>query len=240
MSMGLSIYHQFPLTKKMVVLVMVLCLCACSGPEEKNKEPERRPLLAQSDENASALKRQNETGDSITKERLALSEKYFASGYSKYQDFQFRAARVDLEKAVQANPESIKARYLLQMARLLLGEGECSVGGANSLDIKKERDLRLQDERIELKRDFEDGETLMAAKAYEGALLKFEEVLERIKWSPYNIDYESLEDRARKHIIEIRSLLRESSASAEPDSDLEDGTVEPNEKPRTHRAAKEQ
>lgn len=240
MSIGLSNYLQLPINKNVVVLVMVLFLCACSGPEEKNKEPERRPLLAQSNENDSPLKRQDETRDSLTKERLALSEKHFASGHSKYQNFQFKEARIDLEKAVQANPDSTKARYLLQMAKLLLDEGGGCLKGASSSEIMKEPSLWLQNERIELKRDFDDGETLMAAKAYEGALLKFEEVLERIKWSPYNIDYESIEDRARKHIIEIRSVLREISSSAAPDSDLKDGIVDPNEKPRPHRAEKEQ
>lgn len=67
---------------------------------------------------------------------------------------------------------------------------------------------RLQQECIELQRLFDAGSAMASKKDYEGAILKFEQVLERIKWSPYNIDFGGLEEKARKQIIESRKLKR--------------------------------
>lgn len=141
-------------------------------------------------------------------EKIALSEHYTRVGQKFYEQFRFREAKANLEKAVQANPDNTKARYLLQMSGLLLGDNKDSLK-SSAERLKDEREVRLQQERIELRRLYDSGDALFKETKYDLAIRKFEQVLERIKWSPYNIDSEGLEDNARKQIIEARSLKRE-------------------------------
>ncbi|MDF1667248.1 MAG: hypothetical protein P1V97_36220, partial [Planctomycetota bacterium] len=141
-------------------------------------------------------------------EKIALSEHYTRVGQKFYEQFRFREAKANLEKAVGANPDNTKARYLLQMAGLLLGDNRDSFK-SSAERLKDERDVRLQQERIELRRLFDSGSSLYDESKFDLAIRKFEQVLERIKWSPYNIDSEDLEGNARKKIIEARSLKRE-------------------------------
>lgn len=136
--------------------------------------------------------------------QMALSTEYTVAGYKYYEKFQFREAQAQLVKAVQANPDNTKARYLLQMTDLLLGENQTF---RKSSDLVDQGHKTLQQQRTKLKGLFDRGEKLFKEEKYERAIHKYKQVLERVKWSPYNIDSEGLEDLARKKHIEARSLM---------------------------------
>ena len=45
----------------------------------------------------------------------------------------------------------------------------------------------------DLKRLYKDGEDLFNAQEYDRAIIRFEQVLEKIRWFPYQIDSENFE-----------------------------------------------
>ena len=145
--------------------------------------------------------------DLRTQERIALSMHYTKTGQRHYENYRYREAREDLQKAVELDPDNANAKQLLEMSGLILGERrESLASSANRL--ANERQVRLQQERIELRRLYKAGLKLQEAKDYSGAIRKFEQVLERIKWSPLTIDTDGLENKARANLIKGRSLSR--------------------------------
>lgn len=140
--------------------------------------------------------------------QMALSERHYGFGRIYYEEFKFEEAKSSLEKSLAADPENTKARYLLQLANFLLGESSESYRICGD-SLREERSARLRLERFELRMLYERGSALFKDKKFDMAIRKLEQVLERIKWSPYNTDNDGLEDRARKQIIEARQGIRE-------------------------------
>lgn len=202
-------------------VAITLVLTGCSGPDTRQSESGNNSAIDLSDESSesdstslsrnapSSQQSTNSPKDLRTQEQIAISEHYCKTGQQHYENFRFREAKENLEIAVQANPDNTKARYLLQMAGLLLGEDKPTFQ-VTANKLADEREVRLQQEKIELRRLYDAGVKLQLAKNYDGAIKKFEQVLERIKWSPYNIDSGDFEDNARKQIIEMRSLKRDA------------------------------
>lgn len=141
-------------------------------------------------------------------ERMALSNHYTKVGENFYRQGRYQDASDNLRKAVKANPDNTKARLLLQISEVLLGKrpGELAVSAEL---LGSEREVRIQQSKIELKRLFDQGTELASEKEYERAIRKLEQVLERIKWSKYKIDDGDVETRARDLIVKYRVLKRE-------------------------------
>lgn len=198
-------------------LASLLGLCACSGPEKREQGPEeKQEQVASTNELESAgsdpKTPQREASarprpDLRTQERLALSAHYTKTGEEKYRALRYREAREDFGKALQANPDNEKARRLYEMSGTFTHETREQFH-SSAERLKNERAVRIQQARIEIRRLYEAGLKLQKAKKYDLAIRNFEQVLERIRWNPYDIDSGAFEDKARRQLILSRSERR--------------------------------
>lgn len=130
-------------------------------------------------------------------------DEMIAEGQKLYQELRFREARDTFLEAVAADPDNTKARYLLQMSELLLGCGGTQSSSCGLL-LKETRHASLKDEKIELKSLYEKAEEQLLGEP-ESAVKLYELILEKIRWSPYNIDEEGFEDRAKARLRVLKA-----------------------------------
>lgn len=145
------------------------------------------------------------------------AEAAYEQGKKLYESFRFREARGKLRDALQADPEHVKARYLLQMTELLMGCGGTESSSCGLL-LKETRFAMLKDEKLELKSLYEKAEEQLLREP-ESAEKLYELILEKIRWSPYNIDEEGLEDRAkaRLRVLKAEPLFLGEIVHGEPE-----------------------
>lgn len=186
------------------------CLTVGQGPAPAPKVPELRARAAVDpkapEPEGEAWTRAIPSPRLRAQEKSALSEHLYRAGKALYEKFQYQEAADNFRKAVEVNPDNLKAQYLLEMSRVLLGEtGTCSPRSTAIGCFTSRRPLRS------IREVFEEGEAQLADGELERARESFERVLERIRWSVDEADEEEgeeFEERARSQIIEIRIRLR--------------------------------
>ncbi len=140
-------------------------------------------------------------------ERAALSRHYFEIGKRFYEQFDYAKAAENFQKAVDATPNDGTVRHYLLMAQLLAGNRQAEFKTVAEV-LAQEKNVSIQQEREALARLYDEGKAHMEAGQYDRAIVRFEQVLEKVRWFPYPIDTGGYEDSARKFIVEARSLQR--------------------------------
>jgi Flp pilus assembly secretin CpaC/tetratricopeptide (TPR) repeat protein len=142
------------------------------------------------------------------KEARALAGHYYSTGMRAYEDFDYRKAVENFERALDATPNDPQVRHMLMQAQLLAGDRIAEFSTVAEM-LNDERQVRVELHAVELKRLYSQGEQLYDAQEYERAITRFEMVLEKIRWFPYKVDTGDYEESARRYIVQSRRLLRE-------------------------------
>ena len=167
--------------------------CPCQSQLELSSPPARLAVLGQTLEVSAEGEKSNQEEAEVAYEQ----------GKKLYENFRFREARDKLLEAVAADPEHIEARYLLQMAELLLGCGGTQISSCGLL-LEETRLALLKDEKLELELMFIKAEDQLLREP-ESAVKLYELILEKIRWSPYKIDEEGFEDRAKARLRVLKA-----------------------------------
>ncbi|HBP23669.1 MAG TPA: hypothetical protein DEA08_38565 [Planctomycetes bacterium] len=141
-------------------------------------------------------------------EREALARHYFEVGKRHYDLFEYQEAAENFRKAYDAKPNDAEILHYKMMAELLAGERQAEFKAIAEV-LRQEKEVSIQQEKEDLKRLYKDGEDLFNAQEYDRAIIRFEQVLEKIRWFPYQIDSENFEENARTYIVRARRLQRE-------------------------------
>ena len=145
-------------------------------------------------------------------EREALARHYFETGKRYYDAFDYPKAVENFARAAEAAPNDPEIRNYLLMARLLSGQHEAKFETITEV-LGREKEVSIQQEQEQLKRLYDEGQALMEAGQFDKATLRFEQVLEKIRWFPYKIDTQGYEESARAFIVRARRQQRERQIS---------------------------
>ncbi len=140
-------------------------------------------------------------------ERAALARHYFEIGKRFYEQFDYEKAAENFARAREATPNDATIRHYELMAQLLAGNRQAEFKTIAEV-ISNERKVAVEQEREDLQRLFAEGKQLKDAGQFDRAIVRFEQVLEKIRWFPYPIDNGTVEEEARRLIVEARGEQR--------------------------------
>ncbi len=128
-------------------------------------------------------------------QRRAASKAATADAERLISELLYHDAERKLEQALQLDPQNEKARDLLARTLLILGDRRGEIQDVIEGEIERQ-EVRVQADLVELERLYVKGRRQMDQEEYSNAVRSFEQVLERIRWFPYNIDLSDLRARA--------------------------------------------
>jgi tetratricopeptide (TPR) repeat protein len=123
-------------------------------------------------------------------------------GKRLYDELRYREAEACFRRAHEAEPDDPESRdYLLRIELLTCSKprGQLLSTGCRTFSVEREKD--------ELQALQREGEALLDAGEVELASARFERVLERLRWFPYEVDDGSLKTRAEECLSAARAVL---------------------------------
>lgn len=143
--------------------------------------------------------------------RRAASRSATATAERLMAELRYLEAEEKLQEALRLDPQNEKARELLEVTLLVLGERRGEIQDFIRGEVDRQN-VRLQQDLVELERLYVDGRRKMDDQNYSPAIRAFDQVLERIRWFPFNVDLSELRARAEGSRDEAIRLQRELDA----------------------------
>ena len=214
-----------PLVGALLLLIVAGCASAPDRPMETTPlaaeslaanpaepvstiEPVFQPAVAGAPQNA------DEVFDRLTEEaqrKRAASRAATAEAERLMKDLRYMEAEERLQQAIQLDPQNDEARDLLERTLLILGESRGEIQSTIRNEVERQK-VRIQQDVVELERMYVDGRRKMDNNEFTQAIRNFEQVLERIRWFPYNIDLSDLRTRTSASMEEAGRLQRDLDA----------------------------
>ena len=140
-------------------------------------------------------------------ERSALARHYFEVGQVQFAELRYREASESFRQAHEADPNDREILAAKLRAEFILGDRQGEIASvAQAFQNGVER--RIDHERVEVRRMFQEGQELLRAGRYRQAETRFQNVLERLRWFPYSIGADGLEEEAREGLVEAKRARR--------------------------------
>ncbi|MCA8923532.1 MAG: hypothetical protein KDD82_17075 [Planctomycetes bacterium] len=220
-----------PIVRCAALFAALLSLSACGGgPEPQPQANPDAPKAEQPKEEGQAAEAPPPEDDGnapkgaladltreltlAEQEKRALAQHYFTTGMQSFEEFDYRTAAENFQKALDATPNDPRVRQFLLRAQLLGGIRQPEFESVAE-ELRRQREVKVDLERSELKRIYSEGEEFLEAHEYDKAINRFERVLEKIRWLPFKIDDAGLEDGARRYIVEARAQSRDQQRAEE-------------------------
>jgi len=190
-------------------LIFIIFIAACSSPE-RAPSTEKPPAALASEETPPRRIEATDTKDPrleqfareeqlLRDEDRTLAASYVRSARARLDALRYEEARLDLERATKLDPENEEARRLLDRVHVADPQGPRDFKGTIEA-LAEERAAREEQERVDVKRFFAEGELLLEKQRYDAAIRYFERVLEMIRWSP-SADPGTFEARTREALV---------------------------------------
>lgn len=134
-------------------------------------------------------------------------------------ELRYIEAEEKLQEAVRLDPDNKNARDLLDTVLMLLSDrsGDIRDLQRRMVDEKK---VRLQQDVFELERLYLDGRRAMDDGSYDKAITVFDQILERIRWFPFDYDLSDQQNRARQSKEESIRLQNEYASSEKREREM--------------------
>lgn len=146
------------------------------------------------------------------KERQAASKAASDTAQKLMDELRYVEAEDKLREAVRLDPENKKARQMLETVLLILGDRTGEIRDFMRDEVERQR-VRLQQDTVELERMYLDGRRQMDEGEYDRSINTFDQVLERIRWFPFNVDLSDLRTRAERSKEDAIRIQREDSTA---------------------------
>jgi tetratricopeptide (TPR) repeat protein len=197
---------------EIVVLALLLAGCASTpdaatptptpAPPAPAPAPEPAPVTTSSGN--PVLDRIARELDLQGSESRALARHFFLTGKARFDELDYRAALADFDHAHGLDPEDVTIAQYLRRTQFLVGDRKAELGSTLEL-LSGQHEAAVEQERIDVERLFDEGVLLSDARRYDEAIRRFEIVLEKIRWFPYELEKPDLETRARERLAFARA-----------------------------------
>jgi len=201
-----------------------ILFAACSSTQKAAWEPEPvepSPVVEPSAEPASALASTQDGGLAEEREQLTLREqrKQFLvqEHIAKAREFRGRLrnedARNELLAARQLDGDNPEVKRLLAEVDALLGIPGAEVTTVTE-GIARDYELKTQQLREDASENLRKGKLMLARGDYDSAIAEFTICLNRVRWAPYSIDWQGVDEEAQMLLTRAKAD-RDSAAEAE-------------------------
>ncbi len=112
-------------------------------------------------------------------------------------ELRYIEAEEKLQEAVRLDPSNTNARELLDTVLMLLSDRSGDIRDLQRRMVD-EKSVRLEQDNFELERLYLSGRRAIDDANFDKAISVFDQVLERIRWFPFDYDLSDLQNRARQ------------------------------------------
>ncbi len=124
--------------------------------------------------------------------KLFLVEQHLANATARIERLELEEAEGELVRALELDADNVEAKRMLGEVGALLGRGPGEVQ-AVAEDMAQRHQLKVQQLRTQAEDSVRKGKLLLARGEYDGAIAELTIALNHIRWAPYSIDWQGLE-----------------------------------------------
>ncbi|MGE4632606.1 MAG: hypothetical protein AAEJ47_06170, partial [Planctomycetota bacterium] len=128
-------------------------------------------------------------------ERVKASQTAKEAAQKLMNELRYVEAEEKLQEATRLDPSNQSARQMLDTVMLILGDRSGDIQDLRRR-LVEEKNVRLQQDVFELERLYLTGRRAMDDNNYGKAITTFDQVLERIRWFPFDFDLTDQQNRA--------------------------------------------
>jgi tetratricopeptide (TPR) repeat protein len=122
-----------------------------------------------------------------------LVEQHLTNAGSQIEQLRLEDAESELVRALELDPDSVEAKRMLNEVSALLGRGPGEVQTVAE-DMAQRHQLKVQQLRTQAEDSVRKGKLLLARGEYDGAIAELTIALNHIRWAPYSIDWQGMEE----------------------------------------------
>ena len=152
-------------------------------------------------------------------ERVKASQSATEAAQKLMNELRYVEAEEKLQEAVRLDPGNDDARQKLETVLLILGDRSGDIRDLRRR-LVEEKNVRLQQDVFELERLYLSGRRAMDDNEYDKAIIIFDQVLERIRWFPFDFDLSDQQNRAKQSKQESTRLRQQATASARREQEM--------------------
>ncbi|MGE4620314.1 MAG: hypothetical protein AAEJ04_10960 [Planctomycetota bacterium] len=152
-------------------------------------------------------------------ERAKASTTATEAAQKLMNELRYVEAEEKLQEATRLDSSNTKAQQMLETVMLILGDRSGDIQDLRRR-LVEEKNVRLQQDVFELERLYLDGRRSMDDGDFDKAITIFDQVLERIRWFPFDFDLSDQANRARQSKTEAVSQKQQSESSARREREM--------------------
>ncbi|NRA74597.1 MAG: hypothetical protein HRU16_01540, partial [Planctomycetes bacterium] len=145
-------------------------------------------------------------------ERVKASQTATEAAQKLMNELRYVEAEEKLQEATRLDPSNQSARQMLDTVMLILGDRSGDIQDLRRR-LVEEKNVRLQQDVFELERLYLTGRRAMDDNNYDKAITTFDQVLERIRWFPFDFDLTEQQNRTIQSKDEATRLKRDFEAA---------------------------
>jgi tetratricopeptide (TPR) repeat protein len=145
--------------------------------------------------------------------KLFLVEQHVANAQAQIGRLELEAAEGELVQALELDPDSLEAKRLLSEVGALLGRGPGEVQTVAE-DMAQRHQLKVQQLKSQAEDSVRKGKVLLARGDYDAAIAELTIALNHIRWAPYSIDWQSM-DQDVADLLDRAKAERDEAFAAE-------------------------
>ncbi|MEE2890328.1 MAG: hypothetical protein VX404_07780 [Planctomycetota bacterium] len=145
-------------------------------------------------------------------ERVKASQTATEAAQKLMNELRYVEAEEKLQEATRLDPSNQNARQMLDTVMLILGDRSGDIQDLRRR-LVEEKNVRLQQDVFELERLYLAGRRAMDDNKYDKAITTFDQVLERIRWFPFDFDLTDQQNRTIQSKDEATRLKRNFEAA---------------------------
>ncbi|MBI5779373.1 MAG: hypothetical protein HZA49_07945 [Planctomycetes bacterium] len=134
-----------------------------------------------------------------------LAQKYYESGLKLFKEFNYVQAGDEVTKALQLNPQHPEAKKLQIEIQMILVTRPDEIKVIKEF-LQNQLSVKLQETEVVVRNHFLQGEKLAAERKYSQAESEFEQVINTLKWLPYDIGLNEYLGKAQARLEAIQDL----------------------------------
>ena len=135
-----------------------------------------------------------------------LAQKFYEAGFKMFKEFNYSQAREQIAQALELNPRHKGARELSSELQLILGARTDEVKVIKEF-LQDQLSVKLQETEVTVRNHFLQGEKLTAEQKYPEAETEFEQVINTLKWLPYDVGLNDYLTKAQERIKTLQDLI---------------------------------
>jgi len=152
-------------------------------------------------------------------ERIKASQSATEAAQKLMNELRYVEAEEKLQEAVRLDPGNDDARQKLETVLLILGDRSGDIRDLRRR-LVEEKNVRLQQDVFELERLYLSGRRAMDDNEYDKAISTFDQVLERIRWFPFDFDLSDQQNRAKQSKQEATRLRQQATSAARREQEM--------------------